>query len=205
MAFVLKPTFVLFVCGPMWWCGKFKMFGYKRSPSLMLKHWAAIILISLCPHLFERQTFTTRWEKMRKQGAPSLAASSGKRDRTLDFFFFFFCFEAFKRKLKWNLFFLDSSSFSYDFWKYKMLENLGQSCFLKFWAISLMFGFWSSCLWMNSAFVSPFPTEQCWWIRRRYPVGISSFSLIHTQIELHLANRGMGFTNAHVALNPWHI
>lgn len=99
-----------------------------------------------------------------------------------------------------NLLFLDNSSFSCEFWKYKMLENWGQSCFLKFGALSLMFGLWSSCLWINSAFVSPSPAAQCHWVRR-HPVGISHLSLIHTQMELHLASRRMGFTNACLALN----
>lgn len=96
---------------------------------------------------------------------------------------------------------MDCSSLSCDFWKYEMLENLGQSCFLKFWAVSLMFWLWSSCLWVNSAFVSPLPIEQCQWIRRKFPVGISSFSLIYTQIKLPVANREVGFTDARLALN----
>lgn len=64
-----------------------------------------------------------------------------------------------------------------------------------------MFWLWSFCLWVNSAFVSPLPVEQCRWIRRKFPVGISSFSLIHTQIKLPAANRGLGFTNVRLALN----
>lgn len=131
MAFVLKPVFVLFClfldpCGGVvnLRCLDVNVQLFLCWSIEQLSYWLTSALTSLESRP-SPQGRKIREKNMR--GSQPGWQQCKKRQNS----WIFFCFEAFKWKLKWNLLFLDSSSVSCDFWKYKMLENLGQSCFFE--------------------------------------------------------------------------